>query len=141
MTPEQEQALAQDGDGYHQRNYAGIGTIADPAFEQMQILHQVSPIQSVLEVGCTTGFRLEKARKAFGAQCSGIEISPSAVAEGLELYPEVELRVGAAPRDLKHWAGKNLMSLCLVTCSIYCREKISFRSPQVWIPCSVTAGT
>ena len=106
MTPEQEQALAQDGDGYHQRNYAGIGTIADPAFEQMQILHQVSPIQSVLEIGCTTGFRLEKARKAFGARCSGIEISPTAVAEGNQLYPEVELRVGAAPRDLQHWAGK-----------------------------------
>ena len=106
MTPEQEQALAQDGDGYHQRNYAGIGTIADPAFEQMQILHQVSPIQSVLEIGCTTGFRLEKVRKAFGARCSGIEISPTAVAEGNQLYPEIELHVGAAPRDLQHWAGQ-----------------------------------
>jgi len=105
MDSKQEQALAADGDGYHQRNYSGIGTIADPAFEQMEILDRIYPIGSVLEIGCTTGFRLEKARKAFGARCSGIEISPTAVYEGQQLYPEVELRVGAAPRDLGHWAG------------------------------------
>ena len=106
MEPEQEQALAVDGDGYHQRNYSGIGTIADPAFDQMEILHRISPISSVLEIGCTTGFRLEKARKAFGADCTGIEISPAAVTEGKTLYPNLDIRVGAAPRDLNQWAGR-----------------------------------
>jgi cyclopropane fatty-acyl-phospholipid synthase-like methyltransferase len=105
MDPEQEQALAADGDGYHQRNYSGIGTIADPAFEQMEQLHQITPIESVLEIGCTTGFRLEKARKAFGARCSGLEISSAAISEGKQLYPEIELVVGTAPRDLERWSG------------------------------------
>lgn len=105
MDPEQEQALAVDGDGYHQRNYSGIGTIADPAFDQMEILHRISPIRSVLEIGCTTGFRLEKARKAFGADCAGIEISPAAITEGKTLYPDLDIRVGLAPDDLSFWSG------------------------------------
>jgi SAM-dependent methyltransferase len=105
MDPEQEQALAADGDGYHQRNYSGIGTIADPAFEQMEQLHLITPIESVLEIGCTTGFRLEKARKAFGARCAGLEISSAAISEGKQLYQEIELVVGTAPRDLERWSG------------------------------------
>jgi len=104
MEPEQERALAADGDGYHQRNYEGIGTIADPAFEQMQVLHRINPIKSVLEIGCTTGFRLEKARLTFGARCAGIDISPAAIAEGHERYPLIELQAGAAPRDLDLWS-------------------------------------
>lgn len=95
--------MQRDGDGYFTRNHSGIGTIADPAFEQMTILHAISPITSILEVGCTTGFRLEKARKAFGAKVAGIEISPAAVAEGRHLYPQVHLEEGLAPRDLQHF--------------------------------------
>jgi SAM-dependent methyltransferase len=106
MKIEKENALSADGDGYHQRNYAGIGTIADPAFEKMQTLHRINPIKSVFEIGCATGFRLEKARLAFGARCAGIEISPAAIAEGRVRYPQVELQGGAAPRDLDRWSGQ-----------------------------------
>jgi SAM-dependent methyltransferase len=106
MTPEEKAALAADGDRYHRVNYSGIGTIADPAFEQMKIIHQVSPIRSVLEVGCTTGFRLEKARQAFGAAGSGLEVSATAVAEGNVKFPEVDIRQGIAPEDLGLWTGK-----------------------------------
>lgn len=104
MKPEEENALRRDGDGYHSRNYAGIGTIADPIFEALRIVHATSPIQRVLEIGCTTGFRLEKVRVAFNAHCVGLEISPAAVSEGLQRYPLVEIREGVAPRDLDNWA-------------------------------------
>ena len=100
-----EQALRADGDGYHSRNHAGIGTIADPAFSAMELLHRARSVGSVLEIGCTTGFRLEKARVAFGARCAGLEISPAAVEEGRARYPEVQIELGAAPRDLERWAG------------------------------------
>jgi SAM-dependent methyltransferase len=103
----QERALRTDGDGYYARNYTGIGTIADPIFDQMQILNQVRPIQSVFEIGCTTGFRLEKARAAFGARCAGLEISPTAVAEAHERYPAVDVREGTAPRDMRHWESSS----------------------------------
>ena len=102
-----ERALRTDGDGYYTRNYAGIGTIADPVFEQMQLLHRVQPIRSVFEIGCTTGFRLEKARSAFGARCAGLEISPAAVSEARERYPNVDVREGTAPRDMAQWESSS----------------------------------
>jgi len=102
-----ERALRTDGDGYYTRNYAGIGTIADPVFEQMQLLHRVQPIRAVFEIGCTTGFRLEKARGAFGARCAGLEISPAAVAEARERYPSVDVREGIAPRDMAQWESSS----------------------------------
>ena len=55
MTPEEREALTADGDRYYLVNYKGIGTIADPAFSQMEVIHSVSPIGSVLEIGCTPG--------------------------------------------------------------------------------------
>jgi SAM-dependent methyltransferase len=101
-----EEALRADGDGYHSRNHDGIGTIADPAFEAMELLHRVRPITSVLEIGCNTGFRLEKARTAFASRCCGLEVSPAAVDEGCSRYPEVEIELGIAPRDLDRWPGE-----------------------------------
>ncbi len=100
MDPRQEAALQSDGDGYHQRNHAGIGTIADPVFDALTLIHSVKPITSVLEIGCTTGFRLNKVHKSFGALAIGIEASPAAIAEGRDLYPDIELVQGVAPRDL-----------------------------------------
>lgn len=99
-----EDALRSDGDDYHSRNHSGIGTIADPAFAAMELLHRVRPITSILEIGCTTGFRLEKARAAFGSRCAGLEVSPAAVGEGRARYPHVQIEQGVAPRDLDHWS-------------------------------------
>lgn len=107
MREEQVAALRTDGDGYHARNYAGIGTIADPAFDQLTLINTVRPIRSVLEIGCTTGFRLEKARAAFGARVAGLEASAAAVAEGRDRYPDVDLRTGVAPGDLAQFAGES----------------------------------
>lgn len=106
MREEQLAALRVDGDGYHARNHAGIGTIADPAFDRLTLIDEVTPVRSVLELGCTTGFRLEKARTAFGARVVGLEASAAAVAEGRDLYPEVELHAGVAPGDLASFAGE-----------------------------------
>lgn len=103
MDPLQKQALVQDGDGYFTRNHAGIGTIADPIFDQLQLINTFQPINSMLEVGCATGFRLNKARQAFGSQCAGLEASAAAVSEGRDLYPDIQLEQGVAPADLNRW--------------------------------------
>lgn len=100
MDARSEEALRRDGDGYFTRNHSGIGTIADPAFDQLKIIHRIRPVKSVFEVGCTTGFRLEKVRQELGADAVGIEISPAAIDEGTRLYPHVRLELGLAPRDL-----------------------------------------
>ena len=106
MNPEQEAALRADGDRYFAVNHEGIGTIADPAFEQMEIIHRLSPVRSVLEIGASNGFRLEKARRAFSAECMGLEPSNDAVTEGRELFQEISLTVGMAPQDLTQFAGR-----------------------------------
>lgn len=106
MHEDQAAALTADGDGYHSRNYAGIGTIDDPAFDLLAMLHEIEPLTSILEVGCTTGFRLEKARTAFNAHCVGLEASAAAVDEGRRLYPAIDLAQGVAPRDLSQWGGQ-----------------------------------
>ncbi len=105
MKPEEIAARAADGDRYHQVNHEGIGTIADPVLAQMKVVHSASPIASVLEIGCTNGFRLHKAQQEFGAQCSGLEASAGAVHEGREKYPAIEIKHGIAPADLSQWAG------------------------------------
>lgn len=106
MDAAKERALQIDGDGYLERNRVGIGTIADPAFEAMVAIHEFQPIGSVLEIGCSNGFRLDKAQKAFRASCAGLEVSPEAVQEGCTLFREIEIIEGVAPRDLTHWLGR-----------------------------------
>jgi len=108
MIPEEQAALRADRVRYHRMNYDGIGLIADPAFEQMEIINAVSPIKSVLEIEFTTGFRLEKARNAFGALGFGLNAPQSALAEGKELYPDIDIRLGLAPEDLEYWSGSNI---------------------------------
>lgn len=105
MDDQTESALRADGDGYHTRNYAGIGTIADPAFDEVSRIASLQPITTVLEIGCTTGFRLEKIRQAFGSSCAGLEASRAAIQEGRSRFPEVQLEHGLAPRDLSLWDG------------------------------------
>lgn len=102
-----EHALRSDGDRYFRVNYSGIGTIADPVFEQMQMLHGVCPLTSILEVGCTNGFRLEKARAAFGSSCTGLDASSDAVDEGLTRFPELRLEKGVAPASLDKFQGES----------------------------------
>lgn len=106
MDPSAEEALRRDGDRYHRVNHDGVGTIADPAFEQIVLCHGVSPVRSVLEVGCSTGFRLAKAAAELGARVAGLEASADAVAEGRARHPELDLRCGIAPRDLAWWEGE-----------------------------------
>lgn len=96
-------ALRNDGDRYHQVNHDGLGTIPDPLFDKLRILHQVSPLTSILEIGCSTGFRLEKSRLEFGAVCAGLDASPEAVNEGLKSFPQLTLVNGVAPDALTKW--------------------------------------
>lgn len=106
MDARAEEALRRDGDRYHRANHDGVGTIADPAFDQILLCHGVSPVRSVLEVGCSTGFRLAKVAAELGAQVAGLEASADAVAEGHSLHPELDIRCGLAPRDLSWWADR-----------------------------------
>jgi SAM-dependent methyltransferase len=50
----------------------------------------------VLEVGASNGFRLASIVETYGAECSGVEPSAAAVADGQSRFPELHLRQGVA---------------------------------------------
>jgi SAM-dependent methyltransferase len=50
----------------------------------------------VLDVGCGTGYYLQRLRDYGAGECHGIDLLEERVAEGRERYPALELRVGNA---------------------------------------------
>jgi ubiquinone/menaquinone biosynthesis C-methylase UbiE len=50
--------------------------------------------KNILEIGCSTGYRLDALRKKLDAKVSGIEPSAGAIARGMQLYPEVQFTRG-----------------------------------------------
>lgn len=47
---------------------------------------------TILEVGCTTGYVLEKLRQISNATCTGIDISEKAIMHGRECFPMLDLK-------------------------------------------------
>jgi SAM-dependent methyltransferase len=88
-----------EGDRYFTRNRekltaAEAGAAGDPILESLRRFG-VRP-RSVLEIGCSNGWRLEALRREAGASCHGLDPSPQAVAEGVAAYPLLSLAVGTA---------------------------------------------
>ena len=107
------QALVDDGNAYLVRNRAGIGHIYDPVMEALDVVHSTHPITRALEVGCSTGFRLEKIRTQYGAACFGLEAGNDPVIDGRAQYPHVTLEQGLAPEGLHQWRGSTFDCIIL----------------------------
>lgn len=45
----------------------------------------------ILEIGCSTGFVLEKIRKMFGSKCYGVDASRNAITEGKKIFKNIKL--------------------------------------------------
>ena len=83
-----------EGDAWFARNEASFGATDDELERALQSL-QVSP-RRILEIGCSNGYRLEKMRTRFNADCFGIDPSSHAIASGKISYPGLSLGVGTA---------------------------------------------
>ena len=88
-----------EGDSYFARNRAKLASAEargadDPVLEALRRLG-VRP-RTVLEIGCSNGWRLEALRRESGASCHGIDPSPQAIAEGKAAYPLLRLAEGTA---------------------------------------------
>jgi ubiquinone/menaquinone biosynthesis C-methylase UbiE len=86
---QKEAFVAYEADNWYLRNkdtrYVKEGDVVMTVLRE----YSVSPV-SVLEVGCSTGYRLHAISSTFpGVQVSGIEPSPAAIIIGKEKYPEV----------------------------------------------------
>jgi ubiquinone/menaquinone biosynthesis C-methylase UbiE len=90
-----------EGNNYYERNKSKLvaqdKVVAhDPillAIEQM-----VLKPQSVLEIGCSNGWRLETVRRLYQAECFGVDPSQAAILDGAAMFPDLRLEKGTADK-------------------------------------------
>lgn len=83
-----------EGDAYFRRNDFVHDVAKDPIFRMLEFLGQIPA--SVLEIGCSDGWRLNAIFKTWGSACSGIDPSAKAIAEGNRRFPNLSLTRGTA---------------------------------------------
>ena len=83
---------AGEGNEWFRRNESAITPDGDPV---LKVLADLKP-KRLLEVGCSNGWRLEEARKRFGALGTGLDPSQQALTDGLGKYPDLRLKRGTA---------------------------------------------
>jgi len=93
-------------ENYFTRNDPAGFNGKDPVIDALDRIHAVTPLKSVLEIGCGTGRRLNTIETRFGARASGIDASQNAVKFGKKEYPHISLQVGLAPGCLENLISK-----------------------------------
>ncbi|MEI7814197.1 MAG: class I SAM-dependent methyltransferase [Coriobacteriia bacterium] len=90
--------LENEGDNWFRRNRGALhgARSTDWPVELIGMLGDLSRIQSVAELGCSTGYRLDELRRRMPkvVRWAGIDASAEAVAEGMERCNGVELAQG-----------------------------------------------
>lgn len=122
-----------EGNNWYRRNQVALGK-EDKIDWPIHLLEQVdrsNSIDSVLELGCSTGFRLARIKREFHpqARCVGVDASAEAIAAGTVLYPDLELYQGVLATPLLegvfdlvivnyvlHWVDRStlLRSVCAI---------------------------
>jgi ubiquinone/menaquinone biosynthesis C-methylase UbiE len=114
--------LATEGDAWWKRN---AQTLAEQKHLDADHLTQEllnAPIKptSILEIGCSTGWRLKHLKEIYGALCAGIEPSAEAVSTAKRDFPELNVIQGTADR-LPFEAGSFelvILGFCLYLCDV-----------------------
>lgn len=88
---QKEEFLRGEGDQWFRRNASALTPENDPV---LRVLMGFKPAR-LLEVGCSNGWRLAEAQRLWGAQCTGVEPSAEARADGAR-FTGVTLHAGTA---------------------------------------------
>src|SRR5579863_1599254 len=83
-----------EGDAWFERNRSKL-VVGPHEMERAIEVMQIRP-QRILEIGCSNGYRLEKLRARFNAECVGIDPSQHAIINGRGSFPCLSLNVGTA---------------------------------------------
>jgi ubiquinone/menaquinone biosynthesis C-methylase UbiE len=90
--------VASEGDHFYERNkpalLASETALEDPVLSSLRAL-ELQP-KTVLEIGCSNGWRLDACQRLFDAKCYGIDPSAKAIADGSDAYEEISLQQGTA---------------------------------------------
>jgi ubiquinone/menaquinone biosynthesis C-methylase UbiE len=121
LITQKEVFLATEGNAWYQRNRAKADTGTD-SLAGDQILAGMAQLgiepRTVLEIGCSNGWRLHAIADRYRAQCYGIDPSREAITDGLSRYPGLSLRTGTA-ENLPFDDGMfdtTILGFCLYLC-------------------------
>ena len=95
MVIQKEIFLSSEGDAWYERNKKSInGKEAD------EIINCISELglapKKVLEIGCSNGYRLNKLKEKYKADCYGIDPSLEAIEAGRVSFNKIKLKQGTA---------------------------------------------
>lgn len=88
-----------EGDSYFRRNQAAYTTqeaLRRPSREIDLFTRFLKPTSKLLEIGCANGLKAARLAAAAGCHATGVDPSSSAVEDGANRFPQLDLRVGAA---------------------------------------------
>ena len=86
--------LQSEGNSWYRRNKKAIGEKDDVV--QSLITKTNINVDTVLEIGCSNGWRLNNLKKKYNNECFGIEPSLEAVEEGCQYFPEITIMQSTA---------------------------------------------
>lgn len=97
MKKQKEEFKISEADQWFERNKLAYQKSKDKESAIALVLKdiEIKPT-NVLEIGCSSGIKLESIRRTFGASCYGIDPSSKAIEEGKKEYSDIFLQVGAA---------------------------------------------
>lgn len=117
---QKEAFLKGEGDAWFNRNSAAttdaVHHAADPVLQIVRNMERCPA--TILEVGCSDGWRLSELTKIGARECFGIDPSTTAIKAGRERHPEFRLEVGTADRLPRIPGGIELIifGFCLYLC-------------------------
>ena len=118
--------LVSEGDAYFDRNPKQIDCDKEPIIASMNDLG-IKP-SSILEIGSSSGARLNCIQKLSGAECHGVDPSAKAVEYGRAHYPNINLLQGSA--DNLAFPGGRFDLVIFGFCLYLCDPSDYFRIAQ-----------
>ena len=110
--------LKSEADQWFNRNINSIKNIKDDSITSAIKEMNLNPT-TILEVGCSNGYRLAKLQKDYHAACYGIEPSKKAIIQGQKSFPESIFKQGVATQLPYENAKFDMVifGFCLYLCS------------------------
>lgn len=97
--PTQDDIFATEGDEWYKRNWDKVAH-APPDDVHAYVASLIPAPMRLLEIGCSSGCKLQRLVEATGAEGHGIELSALAVEDGQKAFPHLHLCQGAS-HDLR----------------------------------------
>lgn len=90
--------ISSEGDNWFSRNKDALGKKLDNdiILKHIQNSFTISKEDSVLEIGCSNGFRLHSISHSYGCKCYGIDASLKAIELGSKQFSDIQLFHGGA---------------------------------------------